>query len=457
LRRQRGEGSFAIVYEATHPDFADPVAVKLWRAPLTPRQLARFRHECRLHETLVDSDRIVTLLRTHAIDGEAPWTVLALYDESLEERLGRPPALTPDQKFVLADDVLAALEDVHDAGYLHRDVKPENVLLRGDRAALSDLGMAMRLDDGTSDRAAGSAYYLAPELTGGATEPTVQSDIFSAAVTLRRLFGEDAQGALEQLLTRASSFMPTDRPRTVAEFRSKLAKASPPTARARNGRRRRLIVAIVASILVVAAVAGYVLRPDGPLRGEAEQTSLLFQDDFTGAQTWPTVVEPEGRSAYTSGEYDLRVTQDQTPLYLKAPSAARASRQSVEARGYLVDGQGGWGVWCRGAGPGEVYAFNLTHGGAAEIRTPTGTTGFRFVNGLDIYRPNRLRGDCTDLEVGGVDLLLSVNDVPVLHRTETTEPVLGPGPCGVQVWAFRGLEGELAHARITSFGVSRLD
>lgn len=69
--------------------------------------------------------------------------------------------------------------------------------------------------------------------------------------------------------------------------------------------------------------------------------------------------------------------------------------------GYLVNGQGGWGVWCRGAGPGELYAFNLTHGGAAEIRTPTGTTGFRFVDGLDTYRPNRLRADCTDMEVGG--------------------------------------------------------
>ncbi len=206
-----GQGASAVVYRARHATHGGEVALKVYRGPLDERARAHFRRECELQWQLSDHPNIVRLLDAAAPEAAEPWTVMPLYDLSLA-------AVPTDQGPVDAAsarrwalDVLHGLAAVHDAGLLHRDIKPSNVLVKDGTAALADFGCALDRDDPPTEYGAGTPGYLAPELFTG-TAPSTRSDVYSAAVTLRRLFGRDAPAAVDDLLTRAASYDPDDRP-----------------------------------------------------------------------------------------------------------------------------------------------------------------------------------------------------------------------------------------------------
>jgi hypothetical protein len=80
----------------------------------------------------------------------------------------------------------------------------------------------MRVDASTSHSAAGTAGFVAPELASNGV-PTSRTDVYSAGVTLRALFGDSPPEAVEALLTRATSYDPADRPTDAGDFRRRLA------------------------------------------------------------------------------------------------------------------------------------------------------------------------------------------------------------------------------------------
>ncbi len=140
----------------------------------------------------------------------------------------------------LLDQTLRALTAVHEAGYVHRDVKPANLLLDATGAELphlhlSDFGIAAPLDEPRLTRASqviGSPGYLAPEQLRGA-DPDPRQDVYGAAmVGLELLTGlrppqcldaaRDRDDALTALLLTATSDAPDDRPATIAELRRRL-------------------------------------------------------------------------------------------------------------------------------------------------------------------------------------------------------------------------------------------
>jgi serine/threonine protein kinase len=224
LLNKIGEGNTAEVYRARNNTFGGLVALKRWRNQPTEDQRRKFLEECQLQWRLSGHANIVRLHWAEASPGQRPWLATELYEMSLADRLHLYPPPAVDEAYAIADDILAGLTAIHHEGHLHRDVKPANVLLKGGRAALGDLGIAMPATGVTVDAAAGTEFFLAPELMRGEV-PSYRSDVYSAAVTIRTMMPDLLSSAVEALLTGALSFRPADRPVDALDFRRRLRDA----------------------------------------------------------------------------------------------------------------------------------------------------------------------------------------------------------------------------------------
>jgi serine/threonine protein kinase len=221
-----GEGSSTEVFLATQNSLGDRVALKRWRHPLSDADRMAFLQECQLQRQLSGHPNIVGIRWAEAQPGQPPWIAMDLYEMSLQQRLQGSDPIPLADAFRWADQILAGLAAVHDAHHVHRDVKTANVLLANGDAALGDLGISMRADASTSHSAAGTAGFLAPELANNGV-PNSRTDVYSAGITLRMIFGNSAPEAVEALLTRATSYDPADRPVDAGEFRRRLAALRP--------------------------------------------------------------------------------------------------------------------------------------------------------------------------------------------------------------------------------------
>ncbi|MBI2931086.1 MAG: serine/threonine protein kinase [Planctomycetes bacterium] len=177
-----GAGGMGVVYRARHPELQRDVALKL----LAPGEDdERFLREARAAARL-SHPSIVPVFETGRHEGRL-FTVMELVDgRSLAERLKAGP-LEPPEAASLVAQVARALQHAHQAGILHRDVKPSNILLdREGHARLADFGIARDLARQTRGTASGSVLgtpaYMAPEQVEG--QSSSASDIYALGATL---------------------------------------------------------------------------------------------------------------------------------------------------------------------------------------------------------------------------------------------------------------------------------
>ncbi|MEU8527211.1 MULTISPECIES: serine/threonine-protein kinase [Streptomyces] len=187
-----GEGGMGVVWRARDEVLGREVAVKEVRAPAglaaddVRRLYARLEREA-WAAARIPHRNVVTVYDVVTEDGR-PWIVMELVRGlSLSEALDAEGPMPPQRAARIGAEVLQALRAAHEAGVLHRDVKPGNVLLANDgRVVLTDFGIA--LVEGSSNltmtgELVGSPEFLAPERAlGRATGPA--SDLWSLGVLL---------------------------------------------------------------------------------------------------------------------------------------------------------------------------------------------------------------------------------------------------------------------------------
>ncbi|WP_369032867.1 serine/threonine-protein kinase [Streptomyces adonidis] len=187
-----GEGGMGTVWRARDEVLHREVAVKEVRAPAglltsdVERMYARLEREA-WAAARVSNRNVVTVYDVATDDGR-PWIVMELIrGVSLADQLDAEGPLSPQRAAHIGAEVLAALRAAHEAGVLHRDVKPGNVLLSNDgRVVLTDFGIATV--EGSSaltmtGEVIGSPEFLAPERALGRT-PGPESDLWSLGVLL---------------------------------------------------------------------------------------------------------------------------------------------------------------------------------------------------------------------------------------------------------------------------------
>jgi serine/threonine protein kinase len=212
LERLLGRGGMASVWLG-HDDTLDrPVAVKVLSDAIAsdPGFLARFRREAKVAAGL--SHPHLVGIYDYAEADERPYLVMELAPgENLGARLARGARVDCGR---LAKELLDAVAHIHGAGILHRDIKPQNIIIAPDGGAkLIDFGIALPADATSLTQTGlilGTKRYAAPEVMEGEAA-TERSDLYSCGIVLRSCLRDEAPG-LRSLVARLTSSDPRDGP-----------------------------------------------------------------------------------------------------------------------------------------------------------------------------------------------------------------------------------------------------
>jgi len=188
IQGEIGRGGMATVYRGVDRTLDRPVAIKVIRKELAqePAFLERFRREASAAAGL-SHQNIVSIYDAHL--SESPYYIVGEYVSggSLHDRLAAEGALPVEEAVRLASKVCEALGHAHAHGLIHRDVKPQNILLTGSgEPKLADFGIAHALATPKLTQTGitlGTAHYASPEQAKG--EPLdLRSDLYSLGVVL---------------------------------------------------------------------------------------------------------------------------------------------------------------------------------------------------------------------------------------------------------------------------------
>jgi serine/threonine protein kinase len=210
IERELGRGGMATVYLARDLTEGRRVAIKaMHRGLVTALGTERFHREMGIAASL-SHPLILPLYDSGDAGGVLYYVMPYVEGESLYQRLERERRLPLGDALRIVHDVADALGYTHGRGVLHRDVKPENILLTGGRAVVADFGLARAI--GAADYrkltetgvALGTVYYMSPEQLGGHRDLDQRADIYSLGCILyEMLTGEPPYtGTLEQVVSR---------------------------------------------------------------------------------------------------------------------------------------------------------------------------------------------------------------------------------------------------------------
>jgi serine/threonine-protein kinase len=293
IEGELGHGATAAVYLARDLKHGRHVALKVLRPDLAASlESARFLREIRLLARL-QHPHILPLFDSGEHDGALFYVMPRVEGETLGQRLRRDGQVAVGEALRITREVADALAYAHAHDVVHRDIKPDNILLDGTHALVADFGIARAVhravDSGDRITSAGLAIgtpaYMSPEQASGEREVEGRSDIYSLACVLyemlagrypfqgpslqsmiaRRFAGppppvstlrEGVPREVDEALTRALQPAPEDRFQTVREFCEALPPPTAETAPVHARRVRRWPFVVAAVMLVIAVLLG---------------------------------------------------------------------------------------------------------------------------------------------------------------------------------------------------------
>lgn len=258
IQRELGRGGMAIVYLATDLTTGEDVALKLLDQEVGAAVGAvRFRREIRI-ATELSHPHILRVLDAGDANGQLFFTMPVVSGQSLHDHLTRQEQLPVDEAVRITREVASALAYAHERGVVHRDVKPENILMQDGMALLADFGIARASSDLRATQALtrtgmsmGTPTYMSPEQSAAERELDGRSDQYSLACVLYEMLAGQAPftaktaqalmarhmlepvpslsivrntvpEAVEEAIVRAMSKAPADRFPTIEQFSAAL-------------------------------------------------------------------------------------------------------------------------------------------------------------------------------------------------------------------------------------------
>jgi dienelactone hydrolase/plasmid stabilization system protein ParE len=367
IERELGAGGMATVYLARDLKHGREVAIKVLHADVA-RSLTgeRFLREIAITARLNHPHILALLDSGEAGGGELLYYVMPVATgESLRDRLERDGAMPVAEALRVAMDATEALVHAHAQGVVHRDIKPDNVLLSGGHAIVVDFGIAKAVGQArgaattlTSDgMSLGTPAYMAPEQATGDSDTDHRADIYAVGALLFEMlagapafagtwrqivmdkFAKDAPSLaprcpaappeLVRLVARCLARDPADRPATAEALLSELRSLAAPR---KQGRPRTAMLVGGLALAAVTILALFFLRdrrvrwvhetalPNIQRLAEADQLDSAFAIAATAAERAP---KDSSVDAVFAG-----LSMPQT--FLSDPSGAEVSRAALD-------------------------------------------------------------------------------------------------------------------------------
>ena len=188
-----GRGGMGVVYRATNLDTSDEVALKLMSPELSTSEefRQRFLNEAAVGP-IMDHPNVVPIYGSGEVDGELYIAMKLIEGRNLKEVLKKEGALEPKRALRIFRQVASALDAAHESGMVHRDIKPQNILLatddgHHDLAYVSDFGLVKPMSSDTSASRTGQVFgslpYMAPEQIE-VMEMDGRADVYALACVL---------------------------------------------------------------------------------------------------------------------------------------------------------------------------------------------------------------------------------------------------------------------------------
>ncbi len=471
VERELGRGGMAIVFLAHDEKHDRPVAIKVLKPEIaTSIGAGRFLREIEVTAQL-SHPYIVTLHDSGEVDGLLYYVMPFVEGETLGQRIEREGQLPIQDTLAITQQVAAALAYAHSLGVVHRDIKPDNIMLKGDVAVVADFGIARAVTTAGGTKLTetglivGTLAYMSPEQAGGDLRLDGRSDLYSlACVVYEMLSGEPPFGgptaqsiiakhlhepppsirvvrsrvsvAVDRALDTALSKVPTDRQSGVLEFVEALSRTAPepePAVAAGQRSRRRWWLLALPGAAVVALAVVFVPR--------------LISGDLNPAQYVLGTYGADGLETYSESlrwELELQAALAQVPnMVLTEPY--RVNDRLLQIGSPPADAIS-WFAFARTLGAGQLLLTRFVPGPDSTIV---------LVSAYDVARRRSIEqaqaGVTTDFAATAVKIVeqlfgLAPGVIKVGVTNESARRAFVAGHQALKSWDLRGAERHFAEA-----------